>query len=225
MPEYWIHYVGKGLYSPEDFKKEAEKLGVQRAIPFAQIKKFHWGDTVLLAQYQKVRKNDEEIGEATVFGYFMVNGVTCNYPPEMMKALTGKLRVSSCITLSTPRYERRRCGGYSIGATYSVEDTIEEIAEKMKETCMEFEASPNEFKYFLKGIFHELDSPITFSPAKFTRGYMRIETDIEIRGAREDTGELRFIYSYQRRKYLSRKERGALKNSVIEAYYAGTGGG
>jgi len=214
MADFWIHYVGKGLYSIERFEAEVKRYGVQRAIPFHMIKNFHWGDTVLLAHW--TYDKGENYGYAEVFGYFTVDSIVQNLPEEIKEKLVEKLEVVS-VESENPKYENRVCGGYFLGAKIYVKDSIESLVDKVKRTCEECGVDPNSFKWFLRGRYTPMKSFI-LSPAKFTRSYMKISIEDLNLPLTETDGSLVWIYDYKQRTYLRKKDIRALGSETLDNY-------
>ena len=197
MPEFWIHYIGKHIYSIKRLEREAKRYGVQRAVPFHMIKKFRWGDRILLAH--RLGK------DAEVFGYFTVESITHNLPDSVVDKLLREL--NAVYISSEPVYERRFCGGYYIGGVALVDSSIEEFYEKVKEVCKEFGIDPNKVKWFLRGRYTRLKNTIILSPAKFTRSYMKVEIeDLSLEPENLEKGVLVWVYNYKRRKYFRKGE-------------------
>jgi hypothetical protein len=207
--EYWLHYVGRRLYNVDSFVEEAKRYGVQRAVAFHRLRSFNWGDKVLLAVYLKQ--------DAEVFGYFIVEGLVHNMPPELCEKLVSQLDVVA--VKDTPsRFERRRCGSYYLGGGVMVRDSLESIFEKILQLCKENKVNPNSFKWFLKGPFKDLPS-ILLSPAKFFRGYNKIDIDLNLDKPESLATEIVYIYNYRRRGYLRKRDEVALGQKPIESYF------
>jgi hypothetical protein len=207
--EYWLHYVGRGLYDVDSFVEEAKRYGVQRGIAFYKLRDFRWGDEVLLATY--LNQNGE------VFGYFVVEGITHNMPPELCEKLISKLDVVA-VKNDPPKFERRRCGSYYLGGGVVVRDSLESIFEKILQLCKENKVNPNSFKWFLKGPFKDLPS-ILLSPAKFFRGYNKINIDLNLDKSESLATEIVYIYNYRQRGYLRKRDEVALGQKPIESYF------
>lgn len=210
MGEYWLHYVGRNLYTIDHFEKEAKHYSVQRAIPFHMIKNFHWGDIILLAHYS--------YGQAEVFGYFRVESVVNNLPEEVQKDLLESLDVVS--VSSSPRYERRLCGGYFVGGNAIINDSIQQMIEKIISTCQKHGIDPAKHKWFLRGPYVAINSFI-LDPAKFTRSYMRItieDLDLHDLQVNKLSGALVWIYDYKQNKYLRKSDLRAFGCPPLDDY-------
>ncbi|MBW2675667.1 MAG: hypothetical protein JRD89_20050 [Deltaproteobacteria bacterium] len=206
MGTFWLHYVGKRLYSIDHFEKEARRYGVQRAVPFYQIRKFRWGDRILLAHWLD--------GNAEVFGYFTVEAITHNLPDEVTEELIDKLDVIS-ISKGTPKYERRFCGGYYIGGSVLIKNSVEDLHGKIKEICERSGIDPNSVKWFLRGKYTKLVNSVVLSPAKFTRSYMKVEIEgLDLDSADLSSGVLVWVYNYTQRKYFRKGEEKLLETTI-----------
>ena len=216
MDEYWLHYVGKGLYSIDKFEKETKRFGVQRAIPFYMLKKFQWGDIILLAHWVKTEDNK---GQAEVFGYFIVNSITHNLPKDINKELLEKLDVVSIASPGT-KYENRACGGYFLGSITYVKDNPDDIEAKTKEVCKEMEINPNNFKWFLRGPYRPLKRTILLKPAKFSRGYFKVSIEKFSPDTLRETepGSLIWIYNYKQRTYLRKRDLHSLGTEPLDNF-------
>lgn len=209
--EYWLHYIGKGLYSKDSFELEATRIGVQRAIPFYMLKAFKWGDIILLAHWSK--------SEAQVFGYFALTSVTHNLPKEINDELLEKLEVT-LILQPNNAYENRQCGAYFNGAIAYINNSIEDIEREAIKVCGKVGASPNEFKWFLKGYYKPLEQMVILKPAKFTRGYLRTKIqDLNLKTLpQEEHGSLIWIYNYQKRTYLRKGDKSRINSRSLLEY-------
>jgi len=217
MTKYYLHFVGSKLYPKEVFIKEAEKFGVNRCIPLRMIKKLKWGDRILLAiftpkeieltyhtdlQGKKVKDQDlrgnKQGGKAEVFGYFVITGLNLNASDEFKKELTGQLDIIE--TKEQNIKIQRQCGSYSLGNSYIVKDSIEDIikkAEILSETRQE------KVKFFVAGYFKSLT--LTIEPINFTRTIIPVEIEMEL--ALEDLNflkEVGLIYNYEKRSYIKK---------------------
>jgi len=214
VPEYWLHYLGKSLYTLDRVRREASRIGVQRAIPFTVLKSMSWGTPILLATWQGVRDSDGKVslsrGIANVHGYFTVESLVHNLPKEIAEKLWQVLNI---LTFSgSPHREERYCGSYTVSGVAVVVDSLEDIVDRIEEICKEHGLDPRKFKYFIRGSFTEFKRPITLFPAKFTRGYMRVEIKgLELRETL-DEGRVIWIYDYSQRAYVSAKDVAALES-------------
>jgi hypothetical protein len=205
MGTFWLHYVGRHLYSLERFEREAGRYKVQRAVPFHMIKGFRWGDRILLAHWVK--------GSTEIFGYFTLESVVHNLPEDVGKRLLEKLDVDH-VSSGPPSYERRFCGSYYVGGTAFIRDSVEELYEKAKKACGEAGFNPCEAKWFLKGRYVKLSTPILLTPAKFTRSYVKVELhDLDLDSVGDAGGALVWVYDYRRREYFRKGEEKLLEKT------------
>jgi hypothetical protein len=213
MGQYWLHYIGKGLYSIGSFEDEAQRYGVQRSIPFFFLSKFKWGDVVLLAQWLN--------GNAEVFGYFRVEAVVDNLPLNVKNLLNSKLDVVG-VESSGGKFEARLCGSYMIGLVVSVKDDLESYFYKVVEACREAKVNPNDYKWFIRGTYIPISS-FLLSPSVFTRSYVKVEIEDLNLETFEDDVELRvkasiWIFDYKQRKYIAKRVREVLKSAKLEDF-------
>ena len=209
-----MNYVGSRVYSTSTFEREATVRGVSRGIAPRLLRSVQWGDPVLLAMWMPNREEQARfkvengrmarLGDAEVFGYFRVAGLNMDAPEEAKVALAGMLRVVS--VNMEPIHVERRCGSYTIQASYEVLDTIEEIADKAAEVEGLLGVR---FKWFIGGRYAPIRPPVTLLDARFTRGL----TAVEVEGlsldapARQTTFRLDSITEYKRKLYRPVAER------------------
>jgi len=211
--KYWLHFIGNRLYGIKRFIAEARRLGVQRAVPFHQLKHFRYNDVVLLATYNKIE--DEDV--AHVFGYFRITGLVYNLE-EANEKLLEKLDIVKTVDCGG-KTETRACGSYCVGSAYIVNDDLPEIYEKAKETCKEAKVDPNKYKWFLKGPLIVLDEPVILRGQKFFRGYRQVEIEgLEIPKPSGESRYLIWIYDYKQRKYLPKRERDRLDHVLLDEF-------
>jgi len=213
MAEFWLHYIGSKLYPISRFEHEARRLGVQRTIPFHQLKNFRWGTPILLAVHIPSKNGGE--GQAEVFGYFVVSGLTTSFSLEGLPIRMRKVSEGG-------HTESRACGSYTVGASYAVEEDLPEICEKIANYCKERAIDPNAYKWFLKGEYHRLEYGVILNPAKFARGYMKVK----IKGAEgldkllstAETPTAIYICDYKRRQYLPKREAQGLDGRKLDEF-------
>ena len=212
MAEIWLHYVGVGLYKQEVFEREAAKHGVQRAIPFSLLGAFEFGQPVLLAYYC-----GKESSTAEVFGYFTVTGVSHNLPEEVTGDLLEKVDVVKID--NTPKTVCRACGSYTIGSTAYINESLKDLIEKIKEACEKHNVDPNKYRWFITGLYHPFRNSIVLTPIKFTRGYMKVDVEgLDLEEQQVTNENLVWIYDYEKRRYLSKRERDALLSRKLTDY-------
>ena len=208
MERYFLHFVGKGLYSKEDFVVESERHGVNRCFPSFIVKRMKWGDKILLAQYEPALDEEKKIldhGTATVFGYFVVHGLNLDRweNEEFRNRLVNQLHVASVSQGGGTVH--RKCGSYTIGVSYVVEDELKDIIEKIE--LLEKEMGVRA-KIFVAGSFRHFPSK-EISPVKFTRTGSFIELDTPLESEEIRDKSVGFIGDYKQRKYLLKKEKSA----------------
>lgn len=202
--EYWLHYIGAGLYTVKTFEAEAYRYGVARAMPLSIIKSMNWGDVVLLAFRERDGEDESEVAVARVFGCFRVVGINHNLPPELAKELKEQLKVVG--ESSGGGTVHRRCGSYGVGGTVYVADTLPELIEKLEKVCREHGFRP---KVFVGGEYRPLQ-PFTVR-VPFTRSALRIRLPIDPVESRPriDKAAVVRIYNYKRRRYMPKRARKA----------------
>jgi len=210
--KYRLHFVGKGLYSKEDFIIEAEKHGVNRAFSPKLAQKFNFGDKILLAQFEPVKKDEEgkiiEQGKALVFGYFVLSGVTFN-PVDNREEFMGKLNSQLDIINITPIGEHvsRKCGSYTIGVVATVKNDLKDIMEKAIKIAKEMEVK---VKVFLSGKFYQITMK-EITPIKFHRSGREVEVDVPLESEEVKDKLVRYIGDYKQKLYLLKKDREKLE--------------
>jgi hypothetical protein len=191
MTEYWLHFVGKNLYSREKFVKEAKRYGVNRAIQGNILKYMKWGDIILLAE--PIREKPKETLGGVIFGYFTITTVTPLCPDELKEMLNDELKVVSVD--DTVQEVVRECGSYTIGSAMEVEDSINEIVTKTEKLAKAFNYK---VKWFVGG-------PLTLIPdiqlvgAKQHLGYKKVELDLTFEELKGGVKKVVFISGYKQR--------------------------
>jgi len=200
MTEYWLHYVGAGLYNVSRFEAEATRMGVQRTVSFNMLGSLKFGDQILLAHWMGNRQR-----QAEVFGYFVVSGVSDNLPREVTERLWGTLDVVQVVEGGGS--EKRACGSYAVGSTAVVRDSIAEIVGKVREVCGEMGVDPTKFKWFLRGEYGRVGS-FVLDPAKFTASYMKVDVDgLDLEAPPKGDHLLVWLYDYEQRRYLRKLDK------------------
>ncbi|MEM4534981.1 MAG: hypothetical protein QW764_02935 [Desulfurococcaceae archaeon] len=221
MNEFWFHYVGRGLYSIDNFIKEAKRHGVQRAVPFHMIKKFKWGDRVLLAHW--ISGPERGKGQAEIFGYFTVESVVTNLPQDVEANLIGNLKVVEIVETKKPIFEHRLCGTYFIGGVAYVDEPLDSLAKKAHSVCRSSGVDPNKYKWFLRGPFRAIPT-LVLMDAKFVRGFVRVNIqglDLEALKNPPPAHSLVWIYDYKQRTYLRKKDLRAFGCETLDCYMGG----
>lgn len=139
--EFKLHYVGQGLYKIQYFETEAKKYGVQRAVPFTQLKNLKFGIPILLARYipTQYKGNKKIKPQAEIFGYFTINGISHNLPKPTTEQLTEKLDIIKVDNTSSS--VSRACGSYSIQNTTYINDSLSDLKSKIEELFCEHKNS------------------------------------------------------------------------------------
>ena len=166
MANVWLHYVGKNLYSKKSFIKEAKEFGVNRAVPKWMVgKHIKLGDKIYLAFHKKDKRSLKE--KAIIFGFFIVEGFS--FDVETAKELEKEGVGKTILHDDGPIDVKRGCGSYSIVGTFEVKDE-EKFLEVLREKGN---------KIFVRGRFFELEEEEVIENVSFSRGYIRIEDEVE----------------------------------------------
>jgi len=139
MAKVKVHYVGKGVYEPKEFIKEAQELGVSRAFPTAFLKgKIEFGDKIYTAQWTKTGQKEfqdrqytetKNVGTALIFGYFVVEGV--NLPAGVSDFVADSVGASAS---TTKRIKvKRKCGKYDVLSIRYTSASMKQIGEAVEE--------------------------------------------------------------------------------------------
>ena len=209
--EFYLHYVGKSTYDLDLFKKEAKKYGVSRALPLNMVQALNFGDVILLARFDgyKVRDKDEgiAIGDATIFGYFVVTGVSFIAPKEFHEELHRRISVHNCEQVNT--VVNRGCGSYTVNSQCETTTPLPDIIKKAKE-LKEKGYSLN--KVFVNGEFHEFKHPFKLFGIPFSRSLIKVQfpKDKAPTVVKPKKGMVYQIVNYRQRKRLNRRQREAL---------------
>lgn len=206
MTEYKLHFIGQGLYGVGSFTREAQYYGVQRAVPFTLLKTLNWGDNILLARFINTSQDKRnKIGEAEVFGYFTITGITNNVHRSIILELDLDVVSSS----SASKTVTRACGRYTIGGFLVITNSLPDSIEKIEKALLDLQEDPNKFKWFINGKYHPLASFI-LKPISFARGLVKVQVAyLSLDQQRVETANLVWIFNYQRREYMNKfmKER------------------
>jgi len=202
-----VHYVGKGVYSIASYIEEAKRLGVSRAFPKRFVKNIEFEQKILTAtwKFEETRTvkdrhgwdNIKRFGTATVFGYFVVEGI--NLPASIMNKLIPQMDIIDIF--DSKETIIRECGTYVVLAGAYVKDNIEKIMELAEEL-------DEKVKYFITGTFYELDQ-FNVEDMLFSRTLVNFpenEEDLPEQngeGIHEDVN-LQFIENYKRFSYKPR---------------------
>lgn len=219
MPQYYLNYVGGGVYSVPVFEAEAKRVGVSRGLPARIIKTLKFGDKILLAQWKPNHAEQERlkpvaqseggkyfrVGSAEVFGYFIVRGLNFRCEdPEMVAGLVGLLHIEMMVECNET--VERMCGTGVIGVRYYVSDSVEDIIRKAQTVEKEISRGAK-FKFFVTGEYHKMDK-VEIASAKFSRGVVKVEVSEPLADAANDrAAEVALLKDYSRRMYVAKDER------------------
>lgn len=108
----WIHFIGKQYYTINQFIREAERIGVMRAVSPTVLKQMDFGDRVMLVQ--------KDGASSKIFGYFIFTQIT-GLKLEVITALGDG--VIQRMPAMTPMPIQRGCGQYTVTAQYQIMDS------------------------------------------------------------------------------------------------------
>ena len=215
-----IHYIGKGLYDINSFKKEAKKYGVARALPSTIIKTLKWGDKIYLATYEKSR------GVAIIFGYFIIQGINYNGSERLKQAVRSDERLKVVHEQYSGREVKRRCGSYQIGSVTYVDNELKELVEIIEDNAVietEKAVIKEQFKIFVTGRFYE--TPLIQVEAPFSRSIVKIPVSklgsnvlFKVEGETVKTRSLASINDYKQRKRLTKKDKAVFESKGLTAF-------
>ena len=107
------------------------------------------------------------------------------------------------VTSSEPNLKvNRRCGGYTIGTSYIVRDSIKDIIEKAEQ--LNKTEMNEQIKFFVAGQFNPLN--LTLTPINFSRTLIEVNIN-EIKNEFETKGfpnRMNYIYDYSKRSYIKK---------------------
>jgi hypothetical protein len=202
MGRYLMNYVGTGLYSIENFAREAQAIGVNRSFPPALIKNVKFGDKILLATF-KMDENEwtenRKRGKATVFGFYIVDGMGITGSPEVKTELRNSLTLTE---YEAREYDvNRECGSYRVTSNYTVTEDLPRILEILHEICVRL---GQKVKVFLNGRFVGMPS-FDIEGVAFTRTALFVDIEQELEAEMVDRS-ITEIEQYERRTYWTRSE-------------------
>lgn len=218
---YWLHYIGRGLYSADSFEEEAGREGVARAFPRSILARMRFGDPVLLAQFEgdpfRPKRRDRRgrerpvnnVGKAHVFGVFRISGLNMRASDDETRiAFHDRLDIIEIVTGTPPHTVRRNCGSYEVRATFIVRDDIPDLCRKAGEA--EAEAG-GRIRFFATGSFYPVAPHLTLDPARFNRAPIQVDlTGYNIDEPPETEGRtVAFIFDYEQRSYIPKAEAAA----------------
>jgi len=81
------------------------------------------------------------------------------------------------------------------------------------------ELDPNKYKWFVQGEHVPFQSSILLTPAKFTRGFVKVEIeDLDLAKQQLNSENLVWIQDYTRKRYLSKRRLAALNSHKLTEY-------
>lgn len=217
---YLLHYIGVALYTDESFKEEARQVGVNRALPPNRLSNMKWGDPILLGRWSPLAKDDaagkviidkaghdkQVLGTARLLGYTNVHGINfdCQNREEFITKLTSQLDVTSISEGGGT--VKRKCGSYSLGATYYVKNELADIVEKATNLA---DAMQLKVKVFFNGSLVDLPNgaQVSISPVAFATGGIYVNLSAPLEKAIKPEQRIAFLGNYERKKYLLKEDK------------------
>ncbi len=195
---YFLHFIGKGLYSIEDFILESARYGVNRSLPANMLSRFSWGDKIFVAQFDS--------GSAKIFGYFTLSNINfqCDQQETFMTMLMDRIKTSELVP--GPGRVVRHCGSYQMHTKLVVPDItkvpVKDLIAAAMNVAKELKTS---LKVFAGG---ELDriAEKTLSPIKFSRSGTYVTLDVPIEQGILTQAEVGFIGDYHLRRYFLKND-------------------
>ena len=216
MTRYWLHYIGKGLYSAASFEEEAARHGVARAFPRSTLARMRYGDPILLGQFEgdplrtrltgkdgKAGRFEHMDGKAHVFGVFRIAGLNVKASDNATRdAFDRRLTILS-VRQGEPEQVERACGSYSTGGiTIWVADDIPDLCRKATEAEAE---TGGRLRFFATGPFHPIAPHLLVDPVRFNRAPIEVDLtgyDLADPPAAPDGRAVVFIFDYEQRTYI-----------------------
>ncbi len=169
QPTIWVQFAGRSaFYTPEDFKQEAAKYGGIISRRVKGISGFQYGDVLLFVKPpQKIKRGEAFFPE--LFGYLKVTQLMLSPQTEAARQAfrktvnelitTGKMRVVA----SGEQEIVRRCGRYTIVATYEIcsfEEFRNLLLRHYSVAKPERETTARGFVVLIAGPYTPVDPPI-----------------------------------------------------------------
>ena len=162
----WLHIVGQ-RYGQEKFVEEANRIGIQRAVPVRQLSTMSWGDTIYLGVMDEFRNKTR----INVFGYFPISTISIvrnEQTAPIIERMANERQQIDTIRI------QRECGSYLLVAVNRTNAPLHEYYEALKNI--------KGAKVLIGGpanSFREI-TPIILKDAAFFRGYRQIMNLVEI---------------------------------------------
>jgi hypothetical protein len=147
------------------------------------------------------KRKNKKGGTAKVFGYFIISGLNMTASEEFKQNLTSQLEI---VETNNNRIQyNRRCGNYTIGISHIIKNSLEDIIEKAKNLSKQMN---EKVKFFVAGYFYPLSLDLT--PINFSRTLISVNIETELNTVNNSYNkEVGFIYDYNKRAYIKKKER------------------
>lgn len=219
--------VGSRIYGIKRFVRESQRLGINRVIPYNVLKKMKWGDVILLASHSKIpRKTDSPLinadkttnneGIATIFGYFRVHSLSDTMPENIKKDFVDSLDIIEVAT-EPPKTVVRGCGSYMVHSMIYVNNTIEQLVEKIETACEKNGVNVYGCKFFLTGTLELLEQPVILHDRSFFRGYAKVDLPLDIPAQKHSKRAVIFIKDY-RNNWSEKQAKDRVDNHIIEEF-------
>lgn len=216
-----INFVGKSTYSHSKFSIEAKKYGVSRGMPYRIARTLNFGDKIYLATWNYSdtvpdleRRGLKRIGTATIFGYFIINGL--NTDNDVVSRIQDKLDVVSQYDMEGVKIIRG-CGSYDLGICCIVTNTLQECCDLIHE-------EEPKTKIFLAGKFVAINPKVIIENIKFSRTLLKYETpernnSLTNTPDNSDENTISGISDYERKQYYSKAEKEAEKTNTLDKFF------
>lgn len=212
-------YVGKDY---KGFRKEAEKHGVNRNIPFSQAMGLDWGEWMVTAWWESYTEwgmdcsDEPRLGDAHLLVGFFLKSIAFQ-DEEMTKRILEHVEVKKRIrkqeTVDKP--VKRHCGQYSIKSTTYVDMELKDIMVVAREVSETMQKKPRVMVGGPADTFYP--ETATERAVPFTRGVLNLE-EYSTRPApvnRKD-GTISVLSTYN--QYHTEQERKDSRNHKLEDF-------
>jgi len=190
--EYYLHYVGAGLYTYDMFIREARMFGVARAMPPNVLKGMEWGTPIFLAF------NNPEEKSAHVFGYFCITGINHNLPEKLSEIVDRSIAFE---TAAKHYYVARKCGYYKVRKESKTKLSLAEVVDIIVSVAREHNYP---VKIFATGELR-LTEPFTLHGVSFTRSVIKVRIwQTEVSKREQDYYIVRSIENYRQNQSISK---------------------
>ena len=225
VSKHWVQIVTSRCYTRERFIREAKRIGVNRTVNSHLLGQMEWGEKVLVADWQGIRRivqhievaNAESLngkpltkkkvtapeGSLLPFGFYTVDTVIPQgFTDEAHKEFIGSLDIAGEVG-GAPTRVVRGCGLYTLAGGFIVRDSIAIIVAKAEAVAKKHNLK---LKWFVGGRYYDLGETKPISGMKWQMGYRQIELETPpVEG--ESLKQIQFMQDYERKTYVPKAER------------------